>query len=388
MPTLDELDWLGSVAGESVCAAMAGGEPADTPAAIARWRERLEPERVVAAWNQVALRRAARAKFTRAGEMLLDRVGLEQASDEMVATHKAQRFAGIGRVADLCCGIGGDTLALAERSEVVAVDWSPVRAAMAEHNALVYGNKVDTRSEDVVFFRPDADAAHIDPDRRPAGRRRREPVFSSPDLEVLTEMVEHYGDVAIKLSPGVNFDSLGFDAEIELISHGGECKQAVAWTGQFKQARRRATALPSGESVVAVGDAPAPWPAPRAPEPGLILFEPDPAVIRANLVGAVAREHDLSPVDERIAYLLGERLVSTGLLTPFRVIDVIGFSLKKVRPWLAGHDVGRLEIKTRGFAARPEDIRRRLRPSGDRTAVLFLTRVGEKPLAILAERVG
>ena len=48
------------------------------------------------------------------------RVGLEQASDEVVAAHKAGRFSDCGRVADLCCGIGGDTLALAARAEVVA----------------------------------------------------------------------------------------------------------------------------------------------------------------------------------------------------------------------------------------------------------------------------
>jgi len=388
LPTLEELGWLQSDEGDATCAAMAAGKPADSPAAIARWRQRLPAEYVAAAWTQVTLRAAARPKFSRADEMLFDRVGLEQATDEVVAAHKARRFAGMGRVADLCCGIGGDSLALAGRAEVIAVDWSPVRVAMAEHNAAVYGHRIATTADDVTFVRPDADAAHVDPDRRPAGPRRHQPEASSPDLEVLEQIVRHYEHVAIKLSPGADFDALPFDAEIELISHKGECKQAVIWTGRLEQTHRRATALPSGESVsAAANDDAMIWPPPRLPAADCLLFEPDPAVIRAHLVGPLARRHGLSPIDEQVAYLVGDRPISTALLTPFRVIDVASFSIKRLRPWLAKHDVGRIDIKTRGFAARPDDILRRLHLTGRRHAVLFLTRIKRHPLAILAEPV-
>ena len=55
--------------------------------------------------------------------MWFERTGLEQATAEPVARHKARRFAGrTATVIDLCCGIGGDTLALADWAEVVAVD--------------------------------------------------------------------------------------------------------------------------------------------------------------------------------------------------------------------------------------------------------------------------
>ena len=119
----------------------AADRPADTPAAIERWRERLDAELVTAAWTQVTLRAAARTKFSRADEMLFDRVGLEQSTDEVVAAHKARRFAGYSAIADLCCGIGGDTIALAGFAPVTAVDVSGPRATMAEHNAGVYGRR-------------------------------------------------------------------------------------------------------------------------------------------------------------------------------------------------------------------------------------------------------
>jgi SAM-dependent methyltransferase len=384
--TLAELAWLASAEGQSVCRQMDLDRPADTPAHIARWRERLEPDRVAAAWGQVLLRRQGRAKFSRADAMLFDRVSLEQATDEIVASHKARRFAGLARVADLCCGIGGDSIALAAAAAVVAVDWSEGRTFMANHNARVYGRTVTARTEDAAFCRPEADAIHIDPDRRPAGARRHEPEDGSPGIDVLRQIIERYTHAAIKLSPGADFDTLGFDAEIELISHDGECKQAVAWTGRFQNAHRRATALPAGESISAAAGDLLTWPGPRPVESGRWLFEPDPAVIRANLVGPLACQFNLAPVDPLIAYLVGDSLVSSALVTPFRVLEVVDFSAGAVRQLLARHDAGPVEIKTRGFASRPEEILRLLQTKGRRAATLILTRMAGRARAILAER--
>src|SRR5260221_327160 len=71
-------------------------------------RERYPPGLVAAALTQQALRTAARAKFSRAEQMLFTRAGLEQASSEITAAHSAARYAAATLVADLCCGIGGE----------------------------------------------------------------------------------------------------------------------------------------------------------------------------------------------------------------------------------------------------------------------------------------
>lgn len=386
LPTLAELTWLASPQGQSVCREMDLGAPADTPAQIARWRERLEPDLVSAAWSQVLLRRRARAKFTRAADMLFDRVGLEQATDEVVAAHKAKRFSGLRRVADLCCGLGGDTIALAERAEVIGVDFSPLRARLAEHNAAAYGRSVVTLTDDVAFCRPEVDAVHLDPDRRPTGPRRHEPDTASPDIATLRQILSHYPRAAVKLSPGADFAALGFEAEIEVVSHRGECKQAIAWTGGFQQARRRATSLPTGASMAAVAGEDLTWPAPASITSEEWLFEPDPAVIRADLVGVLARRHHLAPVDPLIAYLVGPTRIDSPFLAAFRVAEMVDFSAAAVRQLLARHDVGAVEIKMRGFAVRPEEVRRLVRTAGKRPATLFLTRAGGRPRAILAER--
>lgn len=89
-------------------------------------RREYSAELVTAALGQHELRRRAQAKFTRAERMYFTRAGLEQATSEVIARHRATRFDGVLRMADLCCGIGGDLIALADRREVLAVDRDPL----------------------------------------------------------------------------------------------------------------------------------------------------------------------------------------------------------------------------------------------------------------------
>jgi hypothetical protein len=396
---MEQLDWLTGDEGQEVCRRMATDQPAETPAEIAKWRETLSPESVAAAREQVQLRKAARAKFGRADEMLFDRTALEQATDEVVATYKAKRIAevvgDVGGVDDLCCGIGGDAIAFAEYGTVTAVDRSSLHARMAEHNGRVYGRRIETLVGDVAWHRPRHRFAHIDPDRRASGTKRHDPSIASPGTEIIADLINRYEGMAIKLSPGAEFDTLEFvsdhdSIEIDVISHRGECKQAVVWTSALRTHLRRATVLPSGAQLHADQPEELVWPESRPPEAGGYLYEPDPAVIRADLVGVLARRIDAQPIDPQITWLFAEAPVppETGsFVQGFHVIDVQPFASRRLRAWLSDHDVGRLEIKTRGFAARPETLQKQLRTRGTREATLLVTRVNERPIAILAERL-
>ena len=74
------------------------------------------PELVSAVLTQSRLRTKAEAKFGEfARQMIFTKAGLEQATRLTVAARHAQRFAeaGIGHVADLGCGLGADSMALA-----------------------------------------------------------------------------------------------------------------------------------------------------------------------------------------------------------------------------------------------------------------------------------
>jgi hypothetical protein len=150
-------------------------------------------ELIAAALSQQALRNAARAKFSQAGQMLFTRAGLEQASSELTAAHAAARFAGARLLADLCCGIGGNLVALATPSmiadtfrpdtpasvrdhgrHVVGVDADLTALAFARHNAAVCapGASAGFVCADVTQLPLGGlDAVFVDPARRQGQRR-------------------------------------------------------------------------------------------------------------------------------------------------------------------------------------------------------------------------
>src|SRR4051795_1873306 len=102
--------------GRAAPAGLAGRPGRARPAHVLSVPERIRrawpADLVAAASEQAELRTRGAAKFTRAASMLLTRAGLEQATGEQVAEHRARRFAGIGgTVLDLCCGFGGDLIA-------------------------------------------------------------------------------------------------------------------------------------------------------------------------------------------------------------------------------------------------------------------------------------
>src|SRR5690349_14896589 len=84
--------------------------------------------------EQVELRSRARDKFADPSAMFFTRKGLEQCTDELLANYKAARFPDHQPIADLCCGIGGDALALATRGPLIAWDAHHVTAHFAEWN--------------------------------------------------------------------------------------------------------------------------------------------------------------------------------------------------------------------------------------------------------------
>ncbi|MEL7675385.1 MAG: class I SAM-dependent methyltransferase, partial [Chloroflexota bacterium] len=129
----DTLAFLLGPVGSGVLGGLADQDLSDarTLALLNALRRELSPEQAGAALTLARLRERAASKFSRAGGMYFTPEALEQASGEIIAGWRARRFAeaGYARVADLGCGIGGDTLALAALPGVgvVGLDRDPLR---------------------------------------------------------------------------------------------------------------------------------------------------------------------------------------------------------------------------------------------------------------------
>lgn len=345
-------------------------------------RRLASPSLAAAAFETARLRQRARAKFSDPAAMYFTRDALEQSSGEVTARHRARRFAAFDRVADLGCGIGGDTLALAEVTRVVGVERDALRLAMARENARSLGRagSADWIRGDVADGGPVvAPAAFVDPSRRTANRRVFDPDAYDPPLDAVLAWRARFDALAVKVAPGISDEALdGFSGEVEFVAVGDELKEAVLWLGHGAEPVRRATLLPANEALAG-----SPEPVGRVAPPGHFVIEPNAAVIRAHLLGQLARRLDAWQIDPTIAYLSSDRPPESPFARSWMVEAVLPFGVKRVRDHLRRLGAGRLTVKKRGSPIDPEDFIRLMRPAGPESRTVLLTRQQGRPVAIV-----
>lgn len=365
-------------------------------------RKGLSADRTHLVLEQTDLRHRAQEKFSRASRMFFARELLEQATDEQIARYKAVRCRPSGSfsgpIADLCCGVGGDLLALAESGLAVGADVNPIAVLLARANlenlSLAHGS---VRLADVRQQAWDEYAAiHIDPDRRPHGGRTVRVEHSEPGLDFLTQLVQSERPLAIKLAPAAQVPELwSARCQLEWIGSRGECRQQVAWFGGLEKCNPLTNSGMPGRAATVI------WPgtAPRTimgcgderlpivDQIGRYICEPHPAVIAAQLVSRLAEEHDLAGIEPGIAYLTGDRLVSDRALAVFEVFEVLPCDLRRLKATLRPRRMGHLEVKKRGVPHDPRQIARALEVPGDESATLLLMPVRGCTTAILARRL-
>ncbi|WP_405543826.1 class I SAM-dependent methyltransferase [Streptomyces phaeochromogenes] len=390
---MNDLDPLSSFAslltdqGRALLDEVRDTEPAQELAVATRLRREYPVGLVSAALGQARLRQRAVVKFgaADAGRMYFTPNGVEQSTRASVAAYRARRFQelGVRSVADLCCGIGGDAIALARAGiRVLAVDRDPLTAAVARANAdaLGLGELIEVREADVTEVATAAyDAVFVDPARRGGRGRVFDPEAYSPPLSWAVRTALEAPLAALKIAPGIPHETVPAEAGAEWISDSGDVKEAVLWFGTGEAGSVRATLLPGPRTLVGRG-----LPDPQVRPLGRYLYEPDGAVIRAHLVAEVAEELDGGGLlDETIAYVTADSLKAGPYATAYEITDQLPFGVKKLKALLRERGVGVLTVKKRGSAVEPEELRRKVKPQGPNSATVFLTRVKGAPTMLL-----
>lgn len=351
------------------------------------------PERARALLDAAQARRRARERYDDADALVLTTAGLEQASHPAASAARAARFAAAGAeaVTDLCAGLGGDALALAERvAGVTAVDRDPARLTLLEHNARVRGVAVTTEVADVLQ-RPVDPAAfvHADPGRRRDGRRLRHLAEYQPGVPALATHTRGAAGSGIVVSPAVGLADPGLpeDAELEFVQLGRQLLEASIWRGALRHegAVARATLLDTGASVSRAG----PPVEPPLGDVGELLLEPAPAAVRARVHGQLAAAVGARRLATRRALLTAEHRPAGPWFQVWLVEAVLALRVKPIRRWLREHDDEPVEIATHGVDADPDQWWRRLGrpPRGPRGRRLHLVRLDDGARCIVTRSV-
>jgi SAM-dependent methyltransferase len=360
---------------------------ADMVKVVSKLRGKGHPAELVATvLTQIKLRRRAKAKFGEFAErMFFTEEGLEQASRLKVAAIHAGRFRDqkLTDVADLGCGIGAETLAFASLDmNVTAYELDEVTAAIATYNLAGFDN-VKVEQADVTNISLNSfDGLFIDPARRDLkdsttniNKRKYDINDFSPSFDFVLEAARLKPTI-VKLGPGLDHKDIPEDAEAVWVSDDGDLVELTLYFGVLKREGIKRAALllsPNGTFEITSSqservDAP-------LGELGKYLYEPDPAVIRSHLVGDLALELGLNIFSNEIAYLSGDKEISSPWLKSYEVLENLVFDRKKLKAYLREKKIGVLEIKKRGADITPEQLRRELDPKGPESATLIVTRV-------------
>lgn len=356
-------------------------------------RTRLDTERAALVLTQLDLRQRAATKFTRASEMLFTRAGLEQSTSEAIAVYRAQRFANSEHITELCCGLGGDLIALAGLGvPVTIVDRDPVHLFLAEHNARMYhlGAHITPKLANVEDIEiPARSSVFIDPARR-EGSGRRTGYQSDPSVEWSVALAADVAGVGIKTAPGIPNDYLAEGWEMEHIALGSNLKEAVLWSpglaGEFASYSggypHRATVI-APDSTASISGSHIDVLYTVAPKAGEWLHDINPAVTNAGLVRELAQALPAQMIDPEIGFLVSSGPIDSPFTTTWRILDVLPWHEKQIKQVISKLDIGPVDIRRRGLAGDVPAITKRLRGKGNRRALIGMTRVNDAPTAII-----
>lgn len=289
------------------------------------------------AFHQWSLRENAKRKFSSADEMLFTQAGLEQASHEAVAAYHASRFPIGAKVVDLTCGIGGDLIAFSKRGPTVGFEIDAVTAEYAAYNA----KEASVIVADCLESEWDFEYVFADPARRGAGGRTLNPDSFSPNPVVLAQRMRTLKFAGMKLSPMLADHYLeGISDCIEFVSFGWECREALAWFGTENEGIR-AIKVETGEKFMGGGYAQG------VDEPMEIIYEADPAAIRAHCLPQLCESLDALLLGDSNGYLTSATFTPCNWTKAYRVLDRGAFDIKRVRGLLKEFGGGAPEVKAR-----------------------------------------
>lgn len=313
------------------------------------------------------------------------RDGLRFATPEVVARYRARRLK-TDILADISCGIGGQAVFFArECRHVYGIDLDGDKLECARKNAGLYGIdnitfiEGDALSPRVIAQVADAGIIFSDPARPPA-EKTRQILSLSPGLPMV---MDAYKDItnrfAFEAPPQMTPERIDFDCEREYLSVDGKLNRLTLYFGPLKLCETSAVVLEGDDfyrlesgslikaSELIILD-----------EPETYAFEPDPAVVKAGLLGELAAGLDhmaaFVPMDAKRGLLTSETpLNSTFFRNRYKILGRLSLDCSRINRFLMENDIGKAVIRFKAAPDRYWDVRNTIESglTGKKVAHLF-----------------
>lgn len=333
-------------------------------------------------------------------DAVCDRLAFEQATAKDISQWKSSLWASGVEVADLCCGMGGDSFFIRDSVHSIGVDIDENRVAFFNENMCRLGLTNKAIVQNALEYKG-GDFFCIDPARRNAGSDKR--IGLNPPFESVLEVSKKYAGGMIKLPPAFPESELPLNSEVVYLGGANDCRECLAifnanlLSGRFSELPKNNIGNIHAVSIVN-GDV-YKWQFPKTElsfinlkvkNLGAFIFEPNPVLVRSHLFLSEAHKFGLWQIDSSLAYLSGDAPISTSPtsqkngFSAYRIIDQSGLSTGAVKTMLKKHNAGKITLKKRGVEVVPEQEIKRLAPKGENEFVLFYTRIMGEKRAILA----
>jgi SAM-dependent methyltransferase len=337
-------------------------------------------------------------------DLLLTDDGISQATRPEVARYRAEfitkKFGANAHVLDLTCGLGFDSQEFARHGlRVTGVEIDSEIVEYARHNLSPFAIEVHCADASGFAIPNDVDVVFVDPARRDPnaakdskGNTKRifNPSQWSPSWETINEIAKAHPVIA-KVAPGIDKAELS-DWDARWVSSNGdlvECFLISAGTSI-----RSAVLIDSEKnlSIEIMGDS-----ATATAPLGDYLVVPDPALIRASALDAVAQLCNGGLVNEHIAWLTSADSTaiselhkhSPSLANILRIESHFKFSEKQLVASLKDVALSGVTVMTRGMQLDVEVIRKaavKASSSGNQELVIAIYRDDAGPQAVLCRR--
>jgi len=361
------------------------------------------PHRAIS--EQVACYQKAKIKLPHLIDkyLLYDKIALEQASSEATAIFKTSLIFG-KKIIDLTGGLGIDDIFFS--TNFLKVTYCEINEVLTEifaHNLkqLQIKNIEIVNFDSIEYLKNKKDSSfdwiYIDQSRRDANRRSVDLKYCTPNVfKNMPLFFQKSKNVMIKVAPAYDITEAARKfpnlTEIFVISVDGECKEVLlilkknvfnakiksfAILLNSKSEHKQIISHVLFEKEVNI-----------LSEIKSYFYEPDCSIIKSDLVHFLAKDLNLSFINNNSPFLTNSKLLSSFPGRRFKIITLLIYNEKEIKKYLKTNGILKANVARRGFRLSVEEIRRvfKLKDGGD-LYLFFTSDLNKQAIMIVTTKI-